>query len=189
MYLYLCSQYVYISALFIWSRFFPPQEWMIALVKTHSTEGVEGRHLFREIKSLYGAFPSVVRYTSRFNWILNCSPPTPAPIARIKPTALWLFYHWVTSGSDHLQQLQGRLDKDSQLSVCPPQDWSLRMVNRMFSRQGMFSYLGDKRKVHSLHCKNKDSLDWERPIWNYFIHAQISVEEARIIPIWQHLPK
>lgn len=99
MYLYLCSQYVYISALFIWSRFFPPQEWMIALVKIHSTEGVERRHLFREIKSLYGAFPSVVRYTSRFNWILSCSPP-PAPIARIKPRALWLFYRWVPSGPE-----------------------------------------------------------------------------------------
>ena len=67
-----------------------------------------------------------------------------------------IIYHWITSqgwNPTHLlQQLQGRLDEDTQPTMWPSHDWFMRMASKMISRLGMFSCLGEKIRRLSLHC-------------------------------------
>ena len=67
-----------------------------------------------------------------------------------------ILYNCITSqgwNPTHLlQQLQGRLDEDTQPTMWPSQDWFMRMASKMLSRLGMFSYLGEKIRRLSLHC-------------------------------------
>ena len=67
-----------------------------------------------------------------------------------------ILYNCITSqgwNPTHLlQQLQGRLDEDTQPTMWPSHEWFMRMASKMISRLGMFSYLGEKIRRLSLHC-------------------------------------